>query len=651
MMKTKLKLECSYMHLPGKLWIVVMVCVCSPLKVSEAVADTGFEVSGFVENATYVRKGRGVSKVRNTAQIEIEKDFGGGDKVSNISFHGTFRGTYDAVYDLNDSEFGDHAGGPITLEQTGAPANALGPGSPVIPPAQVPFGSGLSLPGGDFDSTANPNNGLQVLGSELHETDGGVALGVPVRPCDEDSRGCIDDYMDKDKDELRFPEFNSRLDFIREAYFDATLPFKNGDGLNFKFGRQQVVWGRTDLFRVLDVINPVDFSRNNIYDELEDIRIPMGIATAEYRAGQTKVFDDFNVQLLWKWEPFRPNDLGQGGQSNVILDAGSFFRGMNNCWENGCTVANFAAGGVATDFGPHQIGIRKANLHDSWTDERDIGIKVEGVFKDVGFSLNALRYRSQFPTLRGGIPADNGFTPAVEATPFPYLIAFDIDFPMVNLVGGSLDFYVDPIKSVFRVEAAYTSGEEFANTLQPRLFSDSDVFRWVIGWDRNTFVPFLNRRRAFLTSVQVFGQHLLDHELENGPLGKVGMPDWEDSYIMTALLKGWWLNDRLSPQILFAHDFKANANVMAPSIDWLISDKWRMTFGANFKWGDGARKFSDCRSCNPWPPFTATPAHGDPTQPGDVGLGGFEPLGRFRAGPIGMAREENELQLTLRYRF
>ena len=30
---------------------------------------------------------------------------------------------------------------------------------------------------------------------------------------------------------------------------------------------------------------------------------------------------------------------------------------------------------------------------------------------------------------------------------------------------------------------------------------------------------------------------------------------------------------------------------------------------------------------------------------------GFEPLGRFRSGPIGMAQHEDELQLLLRYRF
>jgi len=36
---------------------------------------------------------------------------------------------------------------------------------------------------------------------------------------------------------------------------------------------------------------------------------------------------------------------------------------------------------------------------------------------------------------------------------------------------------------------------------------------------------------------------------------------------------------------------------------------------------------------------------------GSAGLGGFEPLGRFQSGPIGMAAEEDELQLIIRYRF
>ncbi len=629
--------------------ISVALAASSPTMVM--AGDT--EVAGFVENATFVRDDIGLSKMRNTVQLEVEKMFEDTGSFSAVFISGTFRGTYDAVYDLNDKDYGKKAGSSIFLEQVGLPSGALFPGAPGFPPAMVPHGGGIVLPAGDFDNNLNPNEGLLVLGSLLHPTDGGVAFGVPQQPCNVDSRGCIDGYMDASLNDLRFPEFNDRLDFIRELYIDATLPMKNGSEWGFRFGRQQVVWGRTDLFRVLDVINPVDFSRNNIYDELEDIRIPMGIFTAEWRGGQTKTFDDLNVQFLWKWEKFRPNNLGQGGTPNVILDAGSFFRGMNNCWENGCTVANFAGGGVATDFPPSVIGIRQANLPGKWfsVSDGEYGMKVEGVFKGVGFSLNALRFYQQLPVLRGGIPSDNLFTPGVEAQTHDYLIAFDIDFPKVTLYGGSIDFYVDPIKSVFRVEVAYTQGEEFANTLRPRLFSESDVVRWVIGWDRPTFIPFLNKTRAVLLSAQVFGQHLLDYEIAQGPLGPVGMPDWKNNYLATLLIKVWYMNDRLSPQLLSAYDSGADALVVAPSVDWLITDSWRLTAGFNLKFGKGAQKFSDCRTCNPFPPYTSTPVHPDPFTPGDVGLGGYEPLGRFRSGPIGMGRQENELQVTIRYRF
>ncbi len=596
------------------------------------------EVNGFIENATYTRRDVGLSKFRNTVQIEMGKDFGKQNSFSNVSVHGTFRGTYDGVYDLNDDEYGDNAGGAINME------NVVGSNT-------VPWGGGLVLPGGDFDSTnVNPNTGLRNLGSAIHTPDGGVDLGVPVRPCDVDSRGCIPGYMDADSDELASPEFNKHADFIRELYVDATLPMGQGQEWNFRVGKQQVVWGRSDLFRVLDVINPVDYSRNNIYDELEDIRIPQWIATAEYRFGPTDTFDDLNLQFVWNFDEFRPSNLGQGGTPNSILDAGSLFRALHNCWHNGCTVGNFANGTVATDFPQHVIGIRNANLPAHTLDNSQFGVKLEGVYQSVGFSLNALRYRSQLPSLRGGIPADNPFTAGVESDIFPYLIAFDIDFPEVTLVGGSLDFYVDSIKSVFRVEAAYTSGEEFANTLRPELYSESDVFRWVLGWDRNTFIPFLNKNRSFLISGQLFGQHILDHELEQSTLGPVGMPDWENNYIATLLFKGWWMNDRLSPQVIFAHDFKAEATTIAPSIDWLINDDFRVVLAANIKTGDGAQKFDDCRACNPFPPFTGA-AHPDPNQPGSIGLGGFEPLGRFRSGPIGMAQAEDEIQLTVRYRF
>lgn len=627
--------------------------------------DSEWDTAGFVENATYYRDGPGLSKSRNTGQFEFSKDFGKKFGMSNFRVSGTVRATYDAVYDLNDDEYGDKAGGPRSFENFGSTtAQGLFGGNGSSPWGQSILGNGGAAagnpipPGFLYDVSGNPNDGLRVLGEEMHDPMGGVTIGVPVRPCDEDSRGCgLKDYMDYSTNDLRFPEFNDHLDFIRELYFEGSVPTGDMSEWFFRIGKQQVVWGRTDLFRVLDVINPVDFSRQNIYDELEDIRIPQWIATAEYRWGATETFDDLNLQLVWNFDEFRPNNLGQGGTPYSILDAGSFFRAMNNCWENGCTVSNFVPAGaiglddpglIAADFAPGVIGIRQVNLPDGHDQG---GIKLEGVYNSVGFSLNYYRYHQQLPVLRGNIESMNAFTG--EVADWSHLIAFDIDFPEVDLFGGSLDFYVDSIKTVFRVETTYTQGEEFANTLAPDLYSESDVFRWVLGIDRNTFIPFLNKTRAFLISGQVFGQHLLDHELESAPLGDAGMPDWEDNYIATLLIKGWYKSDTISPQVIMAYDYEAEAGTIAPSVDWLISDSWRLIVGFNVKFGDGMgdQEFDDCRTCNPFPPFTATPAHADPSQSGSVGLSGVQPLGRFRSGPLGSASEEDEFQITLRYRF
>jgi len=322
---------------------------------------------------------------------------------------------------------------------------------------------------------------------------------------------------------------------------------------------------------------------------------------------------------------------------------------MNNCWDNGCTVGNFALGpGVLApvNFGPGILGIRQANLPGWEIEETDIGARLEGVYKGVGFSFNALYYRSHFPVLRGNIPSTDPFS----ADPFtgrvadhPFIVAFDIDFPRIGLIGGSADFYVEKIKSAFRVEVAWTTGEEFANTAVADLFSESDVIRYVIGWDRPTFIRFLNKNRAFLLSAQLFGQHLLDHESIKTGFGTIGIPDYEDSWTATFLFKGWWKNDRLSPQVLSAYDFRSQSLVTEPTVDWLITDSWRLTFGANIKFG-GAETFDDNRTAVPFVGI------GGPT--GSVGaLTGYEPLGRFRSGPIGMAHNEDEVFATLRYRF
>ena len=633
----------------------------------DAANDDGSITDVFYENDTRFRgqddtgNDVGLSKFRNTLQVEADRRLGNG-----WEFHGVFRGTYDGVYDLNKSEYGKNAGGPITLQSTlggrlvpTVNGQGLGPSTPLGPPPAPTLG--MVFPNTAFVDAYpnNPNEGLRVLGDRWHGIDGGVAFGVPVRPCNTDSRGCKDfgGYGDQSKNELASPEFNDRLDFIREAYVKKTFDLADNKQLFVKVGRQQVVWGRTDLFRVLDVINPVDYSRNNIYDELQDIRIPMFIAQAEYRMGGSDWLQERNVQVVWNFDKFRPNNLGQCGTANVILDAGCLFRGLNNLWENGGTVANFANVGpdtlLATNFGPHQIGLNKVDLPEWSLENTQLGAKFEGVTKGgVNFSLNALTYRSQLPSLHGAKSTVNGFT-GVSTAYNPYLISFDMVYPRVNLVGGSMDFQWNAAKSAVRMEAAYTSGEEFANSNKEKLFSRNHVFRSVIGIDRPTFIPFISKTRTVLFSGQLFWQHIFDHERDQGRLGKTGMPDWEDNFIGTLLVKAFLKNDRLSPQVIFAHDFNARSWVAAPQVEWIASDKLKFTVGANVKW-DGNQdryKVDDCRSCNPWAPFTAPFGDPNPTESFSRGLSGIEPLGRFRAGPIGSAVKEDEIYFNMRYKF
>ena len=627
----------------------------------QAVAsiDTGdetLELSGFVENATYFRNKVGLSKFRNTLQLEGTKILGDLGAFSEVSVNGTFRATYDGVYDLNSDEYGDGAGGAVFL-------------TPVIPATgtfNVAPGGGIPL--GNLTADGLRNEGLEILGQSRHTVKGhGVELAVPVRPCDKDSRGCLDGYMDESLNELRYSDFNDRWDFIRELYVNAVIDMDSGTTFNLSVGKKQEVWGRTDLFRVLDILNPIDYSRNNIYDEFEDTRIPLWMATTEWQFGANEVMDDMNIQFIWIFDKFRPSKLGQSGTPNQILGAGELFRSLNLCWEEGCTTSVFAGAtpddaSIATNFGPGVLGIRDVDMPDWSLANSQLGAKFEGVYKDIGFSLNAFYTRSQLPSLRAGIPSDNPFTGSVltggnygdniESQYYSHLISFDIHFPRVFLVGGSLDYYSETLDTAIRVEGAWTKGEEFADSTQERLFSESEVARWVIGADHNFFVRSINKNKAFLLSFQTFGQHILQHNRVQREFGEAGMPDRENNYISTLLLQGWWMNDRLSFKMIQAYDWGAEAYVVSPSMDWLIDDNWRLQVGANIKFDRGPAEWADCTKCNPFSPYTnsSAPIHAGGAS-GEAGLGGIEPLGRFIDGPIGTARNEDEIQVTLRYRF
>lgn len=98
---------------------------------------------------------------------------------------------------------------------------------------------------------------------------------------------------------------SGRLYPFRELYVDATV----GDWW-FRVGKQQIVWGKTDFFRMQDLVNPVDFGQHFFFDSFEDIRIPQWIASAQWKFGNVGPTTDNAIQLVWNFDEFQRIGLG-----------------------------------------------------------------------------------------------------------------------------------------------------------------------------------------------------------------------------------------------------------------------------------------------------------------------------------------------------
>jgi len=70
-------------------------------------------------------------------------------------------------------------------------------------------------------------------------------------------------------------ETYTQRDLLREAYIDQEI-----EGVSFRVGKQQVVWGTADGMKLLDTLNPTDYTEM-AQNQMEDSRIPVWMINAE----------------------------------------------------------------------------------------------------------------------------------------------------------------------------------------------------------------------------------------------------------------------------------------------------------------------------------------------------------------------------------
>jgi hypothetical protein len=89
-------------------------------------------------------------------------------------------------------------------------------------------------------------------------------------------------------------EAYTQRDPLREAYVDAT--FGDNDEIMTRTGKQQVVWGKADGMKLLDIVNPTDYSEM-AQNQMEDSRIPVFMVNVE------KVLDEGGTLQLVVSQP------------------------------------------------------------------------------------------------------------------------------------------------------------------------------------------------------------------------------------------------------------------------------------------------------------------------------------------------------------
>ncbi len=160
--------------------------------------------------------------------------------------------------------------------------------SDIAPPEQAAFWSDLS---GYVKQQAvysylgdAPHDGVTSLRSTLfvdfeHKFDNGWKLKTNARAFYDG----VYDLRDQPYTQQECKALHSEVELF-DAYLEGSITEK----LDFRIGRQVVVWGRSDTIRITDVLNPIDNRQPGMVD-IEDLRLPVAMAKFDYYVGSWRV--------------------------------------------------------------------------------------------------------------------------------------------------------------------------------------------------------------------------------------------------------------------------------------------------------------------------------------------------------------------------
>ena len=335
--------------------------------------------------------------------------------------------------------------------------------------------------------------------------------------------------------EQGYTQFND----LRELYVD----YWPNDWLSFRLGRQQVAWGETGQFRMLDVVNPADNTWHfGPLESFEDQRIPLWMLNTTFD------LEAINSSLEVLWIP--GIDKARFSVNPPLTQVGAWGLPYSNQPPNfqiRFRDFQFPGGGF---FKPeHMRG----------------GARLKGTLgTNAGYSLVYFYTHMMRPTLD-----------KVDLVPRADGVTFDdtdaqravLTYPRQHIAGGSFEYTWDsPVATTFRFEGSIQPDRTFApnpnkagdNSDPSQITFESrtkPTLNYALVVQRPTMIRWLNPTNNFLLVSQFMHTHVFDVDpVEDEDLVHlIGFNDWRiqrNSYTFVAFARTQYGHGLFTPKLV-----------------------------------------------------------------------------------------------------
>jgi hypothetical protein len=399
--------------------------------------------------------------------------------------------------------------------------------SSAVPRKPINAGDPSPRPQGFFQAElahtfANPDHWSKAQGRLEVGTKGRFGQGMQWKLSGRFDYNAIYDLNDFYQPAVRDDQ---RAEFqLRETYLDLSA-----GGLDWRLGRQHIVWGEMVGLFFADVVSAKDL-REFILPDFQILRIPQWAARAEYFAA------DFHAETVWI--PFPSYDRIGKPKDFTIAGSGADFYPFP--WAP--VILDEVKPGTRIDHG--NFGVRLTQLTHGW----DLS----------GFYYTSM---NSSPTFYRDPVVKTIFTPRHDR---------------IWQAGGTLGKDFGDV--VLKAEAVYSAGRRF-NLVTDLADADGVVKQntldWAVGLDFN---PDSDTR----VNTQLFQRYFFDHHPDIIPdKAETGM-----SLLVSHNFPGNWKGEAL-----LVHSLNRSDWMLRPKASWGFQPNWKLTFGLDLFGGPPTRLF------------------------------------------------------------